>query len=96
MTPRHAIAVLAAYLAVLMLAAALSADRLFLAGIVTMFFFVAAAMGTDAKLEEQVEELEQEEMICAMEERAHAIVLQISRDRLWREYLMWEITEEDA
>ncbi len=90
MTLRYAIAVLSAYLAVLMLAAALAADRLFLAGIVTMFFFVAAAMGTDAKLEEQVEELEREEMICADEERARAVVLQIQRDRLWREVLRME------
>ncbi len=90
MTLRYAIAVLSACLAVLMLAAALAADRLFLAGIVTMFFFVAAAMGTDAKLEEQVEELEREEMICADEERARAIVFKISRDRLRREVLRME------
>ncbi len=96
MNQRYAIAVLSAYLAVLMLAAALAADRLFLAGIVTKFFFVAAAMGPDAKLEEQVEELEQEEMICADEEKARAVVLQISRDRLWREILRMEGMEEDA
>jgi len=96
MTLRYAIAVLSAYLAVLMLAAALAADRLFLAWVVTMFFFVAAAMGTDAKLEEQVEEPEREEMICAEEEKARAVVFLISRDELRREVLWMEGTEEDA
>lgn len=95
MTRRYTIALIAACIAVLMLAIALAADRLFLAWIVTMFFFVAASMGTDAQLDAQIEEMEREQMLCAAQDRARGIVLQINRDRLWREYLMWEILREN-
>lgn len=95
MTHRYTIAVLSACLAVLMLAAALAADRLFLAWIVTMFFFAAAAMGTDAELEMRIRDMERAGMICASVEKAHSIVLKFRQDEVWQNYLMWDLGVED-
>lgn len=93
---RYLTALLVCLVSVLMLAACLIQGCILQAGLVTLLFVIAAAMGTDAELEMRIEEMDRADMICAMAQRAESIVLQISRDRLWREYLMWELGVEDA
>lgn len=96
MTQRYAIALIIAVLSVLMLAACLVQGCILQAGLVTLLFLIAAAMGTDAELEMRIKDMERAGMLCASVEKSRAIVLKFKRDKIWHDYLMWELEVEDV